>query len=270
MAVRAPEMLYALTTHLPSAAVARLACTCTLLADALVSDQGAEGMQAAAAAAAAAAVAAAAVGAAGGAPVEGAAAVATPSPASTCLAFHPKDDPSLSKLRLHGLLPIPAIGAYASAVRTSGVEIVPYPGLYFYSYADLEAAAVTLLELAEAGGGGAVAAPGAAEAGAGATGGGTLGSGAGVGGTAGGGMGGAQSGDGTGGGGAVGGGATDGRGTGGGAAGGGGTAFVVEFNWRAETLAQFFISGSEASTRSALTKVGFCFCTFVVCSRCPI
>ena len=169
LAGTAPELLYALAVLLPSVDVARLACTCTLMADALLSELGAEGM--------AAAAAAGAVG---------------------QLAFHPKDDPSLSGLQLHGLLPLRAVGAYAAAVRTSGVEILPYPGLAFHSYADLEAAAVTLLELAEASGG--------AEAGNGAT-------------------------------------------------GGGGTAFIVEFNWRAETLAEFFRSGPEASTRSALTKI---------------
>jgi len=125
----APEMLYALTTHLPSVAVARLACTCTLLADALLSDTGAEGMQ--------------------GAAVMG---YAVAGGASTVLAFQPKDDPSLSGMRLHGLLPLPAIGAYVSAFRSTGVEVVPFPGLTFSSHAELEAAAVTLLELAEAGG----------------------------------------------------------------------------------------------------------------------
>jgi len=127
----APEMLYALTTHLPSVAVARLACTCTLLADALLSDTGAEGMQ--------------------GAAVMG---YAVAGGASTALAFQPKDDPSLSGMRLHGLLPLPAIGAYVSAFRSTGVEVVPFPGLTFSSHAELEAAAVTLLELAEAGGSG--------------------------------------------------------------------------------------------------------------------
>jgi len=60
----APEMLHLLAVLLPSISVARLACTCATLADALMGEVGAEGMMAAAATAHAAATAKAAAAAA--------------------------------------------------------------------------------------------------------------------------------------------------------------------------------------------------------------
>lgn len=84
LAAAAPELLYLLTTYVPTKLVARLACTCAFLNDALCGEDGTEGMRAAAVAAAAAAGSSAAP-----------------------LAFHPaagyKDPAGLEGLRLHGL-----------------------------------------------------------------------------------------------------------------------------------------------------------------------
>jgi len=144
LAAAAPELLYLLTTYVPTKLVARLACTCAFLNDALCGEDGTEGMRAAAVAAAAAAGSSAAP-----------------------LAFHPaagyKDPAGLEGLRLHGLLSLSSAREYVDAFlhkttnsfdRASGLEIVPMKGLAYDSYAGLEAAAVTWIELSEVEGGG--------------------------------------------------------------------------------------------------------------------
>jgi len=68
------------------------------------------------------------------------------------LAFHKKDDPKMTELHLHTLLPLRAINTYAQAFATANVEIIPYPGLRFSEPLEAEAAAMTWLDLAAIGG----------------------------------------------------------------------------------------------------------------------
>ena len=120
------------------------------------------------------------------------------------------------------------------------VELVPYPGLRFSDVSELEASAITWLDLAKLEGrdrdlakleraGGESGSP-----------------------HGGGGAGG-------GGGGAGGGGGGAGGGGGGAGGGGGGTGdashFVVDFTWRHETIEQFLSAGPSASTKSAVSSI---------------
>ena len=209
-----PEVLVHLLGGLPSKSVAAFACTCTRAADALLSDEGAHAF------------------------LTAAAQIASRGP-SRCnlVGFHSKDDPTSERLHLHTLLPLRAIGTYAHAVSCARVELVPYPGLRFSDVSELEASAITWLDLAKLEGrdrdltklesaGGESGSPHGGPHGGGGAGGGGGGAGGG----------------------------------GGGAGGGGGGAgdashFVVDFTWRHETIEQFLSAGPSASTKSAVSSI---------------
>ena len=200
-------MLVQILGGLPSKSVAAFACTCTRAADALLSDEGAHAF------------------------LTAAAQIASRGP-SRCnlVGFHSKDDPTCERLQLHALLPLRTIGTYARAVSGARVELVPYPGLRFSDLAELEASAITWLDLAKLEGrdrdlakledrdresrsaGGENGGPHGSHHGAGGAGGG-------------------------------GGGAGD------------ASHFVVDFTWRHETIEQFLSAGPSASTKSAVSSI---------------
>ena len=123
-----PDLFYAVVVeHLTSCEAVAVASTCKELFTSLLGPRGGAELVAA--------------GASRGSHAAGAAA----QPA----AFHKKDDPHHKGLRMHGMLPLSAVGTYADAFARCGAEIIPYPGLAFRDAADVEAAGVTWLELAE-------------------------------------------------------------------------------------------------------------------------
>ena len=214
------EVLVQILGGLPSKSVAAFACTCTRAADALLSDEGAHAF------------------------LTAAAQIASRGP-SRCnlVGFHSKDDPTCERLQLHALLPLRTIGTYARAVSGARVELVPYPGLRFSDLAELEASAITWLDLAKLedrdrdlaklegrdrdlakledrdresrSAGGESGGPHGSHHGAGGAGG------------AGGGGGGA----------------------------GDASHFVVDFTWRHETIEQFLSAGPSALTKSAVSSI---------------
>jgi len=119
--VASPRALCLVLTHLPSSSVASLACTCATLHAFVYAEATSDTMTA------------------HGAPLNSTADVA----------FQAKDDPSMSRMHLHTMLPMGAVNTYVRAFRTANVELLPYPGLRFSSAAEVEAAGVTWLELCD-------------------------------------------------------------------------------------------------------------------------
>lgn len=124
----APEIFYSLIVdHLTTRETVCVARTCHELAEALLGANGGAELCATGAARPADA----------------------PITSALAAGFHPKDDPKHRGLRLHGLMPLGAVGTYADAFARCGAEIIPFPGLSFRDAAEAEAAGVTWLELAE-------------------------------------------------------------------------------------------------------------------------